>query len=96
MAKMNATHARERQPVCQRERRALRRFRRGEHSFADEKDSCLKQLLLARLRLCERRRCCLLNKVSLIGAAQKLHTPPPEIWRITHSRCLNDTNGSCS
>src|SRR5947209_1534918 len=45
MAKMNATHARERQPVCQRERRALRRFRRGEHSFADEKDSCLNQPL---------------------------------------------------
>ena len=72
MATMNAIHARERRPVRQHEGRALRRFRRGEQSFTDKKDSCLKQLLLAQLRLCERRRCCLLNNVGLIGAAQKL------------------------
>jgi len=37
MATMNAIHARERRPVCQHEGRALRRFRRGEQSFADKK-----------------------------------------------------------
>ncbi len=72
MATMNAIHARERRPVCQREGRALRRFHRGEHSFADKKYFSSKQLFLAQLRPCERRRCCLLNKVSLNGAARKL------------------------
>jgi len=38
MATMNAIHARERRPVCQREGHALRRFRRGELSFAGKKD----------------------------------------------------------
>ena len=80
MATMNVIHARELRPVCQREGRALRRFRRGEHSFAHKKDSCLKQLLLAQPRLCERRRCCLLNKVSLLGAAQKLQHVSAGNW----------------
>jgi len=96
MAKMNAIHARGRGLECQREERAFRRFRRGEDSFADKMESSLKQIFLTQPRLRERRLCCLLNNVSLIRAAQKLHTPPPEIWRFTHSRCLNDTNGSCS